>query len=181
MILHMIWPPDISIIVYQGQVWWYLSMYHGTCAARWRGLGAPGARPSTSFGLDIAHVLGTCVQPIQLEIASLITMVHSLTVCMLWHSFIHWLSVCFDSLCPIKMVLTEGLHGASHSSLWTSLKAQSAIILNPSCNSPHVGRGCWPSYKYTRTITTKRSHDAIAKCVYLILWVGSWIGLELNG
>ncbi len=59
----MTWPPGISFIIYQCQVWWYLSLlYHGTCAAGWRGLGAPGARRSTSSGLAIANVLGTCVQ-----------------------------------------------------------------------------------------------------------------------
>jgi hypothetical protein len=58
----MIWLPDISIIIYQGQVWWYRSIYHGTCAAGWRVLGAPGARSSTSFGLAIAKVLRTSVQ-----------------------------------------------------------------------------------------------------------------------
>ncbi len=37
-------------------------IYHGTCAAGWRGLGAPCARRSTSFGHAIANVLVTCVR-----------------------------------------------------------------------------------------------------------------------
>jgi hypothetical protein len=66
MILTMIWPPDISITWYHSHmmphIWWYYSLYHGTCAAGWRGLGAPCARCSTSSCLAIANVLGTCVQ-----------------------------------------------------------------------------------------------------------------------
>ncbi len=66
MILAMIWPSDISIPWYHrhviSQIWWCLSLYHGTCAAGWRWLGEPGARRSTSSGLSIANVLGTCVQ-----------------------------------------------------------------------------------------------------------------------
>ncbi len=38
------------------------SLYHGACAAEWHRLGAPGARRSTSSGLAIANVPGTCVQ-----------------------------------------------------------------------------------------------------------------------
>jgi hypothetical protein len=36
------------------------------------------------------------------------------------------------TLCSIKIVLTEGLHGASHSSLWASLRGQLDSTLNPS-------------------------------------------------
>lgn len=50
-----------------------------------------------------------------------------------------WQSVCFDSLCCIKMFFTGGLHGASHSSLRASLRGQSDSSLNPSCDSPHIG------------------------------------------
>ncbi len=39
------------------QIWWYLSLYHGTCTEAWLGLEAPGARSSTSFDLAIANVL----------------------------------------------------------------------------------------------------------------------------
>ena len=66
MILTMIWPSDISITWYHSHmmphIWWYYSLYHVTCAAGWRGLGAPCARCSTSSCLAIANVLGTCVQ-----------------------------------------------------------------------------------------------------------------------
>ncbi len=48
-------------------------------------------------------------------------------------------SVLFDSLCSIRMVLTAGLHGASHCSLRASLRGQSASTLNSSCDSPHIG------------------------------------------
>ena len=41
----------------------YLSLYHGsTCAAGWRGLGAPGARCSTSSSHAIADMLAARVQ-----------------------------------------------------------------------------------------------------------------------
>jgi hypothetical protein len=45
MILHLIWPSDITITWCQCQVWSYLSLCHGTCVAGWRGWGhqAPGA------------------------------------------------------------------------------------------------------------------------------------------
>ena len=63
MILAMIWPTDISITWYHShtisQILWCYSLYHGTCAAGWRGLGAPGARRSTSSCLAIANVLGS--------------------------------------------------------------------------------------------------------------------------
>ena len=66
MISPMIWPPDISITWYHShtisRILWCYSLYHGTCAAGWHGLGAPGARRSTSSGLTIANVLGTGVQ-----------------------------------------------------------------------------------------------------------------------
>jgi hypothetical protein len=66
MISPMIWPSDISITWYHNhtisQILWCYSLYHGTWAARWRGLGAPCARcSSSSSGLAIANVLGTCV------------------------------------------------------------------------------------------------------------------------
>ena len=60
----MIWPPDISNFWYHSHVIsrisWYVPLYHGTCAAGWRGLGAPASRCSTSSGsgLAIANVLG---------------------------------------------------------------------------------------------------------------------------
>ena len=61
----MIWPPDISMLVYHSHVIsrisWYVRLYHGTCAAGWRWLGQLGARCSTSSGLSIAYVLGTGV------------------------------------------------------------------------------------------------------------------------
>jgi hypothetical protein len=67
MILPMIWPSDISITWYHShvisQILWCYSLYHGTCAAGWHGLGAPGAKRSTSesSGLTIANlnVLGS--------------------------------------------------------------------------------------------------------------------------
>ena len=66
MILPMIWPSDISNLVYHrpliSQIWWYHSLYHGTCAAGWSGLGAPGSRRSAGSGLAIANVLGTGAQ-----------------------------------------------------------------------------------------------------------------------
>jgi hypothetical protein len=67
MILPMIWPSDICITWYHShtisQILWCYNLYHGTCAAGWRGLEAPGARRSTSSVLAIiANVLGTCVQ-----------------------------------------------------------------------------------------------------------------------
>jgi hypothetical protein len=62
------WPwfgPLISVLRDIIAIWchiWYYSLYHGTCAAGWRGLGAPCARCSTSSCLAVANVLGTCVQ-----------------------------------------------------------------------------------------------------------------------
>ncbi len=52
-IYAMIWPSDISMSWYDSHVisWisWYVPLYHGTCAAVWRGLGpqlgAPAAPP----------------------------------------------------------------------------------------------------------------------------------------
>ncbi len=62
------WPSDISIPHSHAisQILWCYSLYHGTCAAGWHGLGAPGAKHSTSesSGLTIANlnVLGTGVE-----------------------------------------------------------------------------------------------------------------------
>jgi hypothetical protein len=64
--LPMIYAIDIIITCYHGHtishILWYLSPYHGTCAAGWRWLGAPGARCSTGSSHAIANMLGTCVQ-----------------------------------------------------------------------------------------------------------------------
>ncbi len=67
MILRMIWPYDISNLVYHSHIisWilWYSILYHSTCgAAGWGGLGAPDARRSTGSGHAIANVLGAGVQ-----------------------------------------------------------------------------------------------------------------------
>ena len=67
MILHMIWPYDISNLVYHSHMisWilWYSILYHSTCgAAGWGGLGAPDARRSSGSGHAIANVLGAGVQ-----------------------------------------------------------------------------------------------------------------------
>ncbi len=98
---------------------------------------------------------------------------------------IHWQSVSFDKLCSIKIVLTGGLHGASHSSLWASLRGKSesdsdghwqhpdSELRLPPCRN--YTRACSRSYKYMRMSTIKRRHDAIAKYLKLILWAGSWI------
>ncbi len=66
LLLRMIYAFDISITRYHSHTishfLWYLSLCHGTCAAGWRGLGAPGARCSTCSSHSIANMLGTCVQ-----------------------------------------------------------------------------------------------------------------------
>jgi hypothetical protein len=67
MILRMIWPYDISNLVYHSHMisWilWYSILYHSTCgAAGWGGLGAPDARRSSGSGHAIANVLGAGVQ-----------------------------------------------------------------------------------------------------------------------
>jgi hypothetical protein len=66
--IRILWlRPLISVLrdicaIWISQIWWYHSLCHGTCAAGWRGLGAPGARCSSASCLAIANVLGTCVQ-----------------------------------------------------------------------------------------------------------------------
>ena len=66
LILRMIYAFDISISRYHSHtishILWYLSLCHGTCAAGWGGLGAPGARCSTGSSHAIANMLGTRVQ-----------------------------------------------------------------------------------------------------------------------
>ncbi len=60
----MIRPSDISMSWYHSHVIsrisGYVRLYHGTCAAGWRGLGPPGASCSTSSSLTIANVAWTC-------------------------------------------------------------------------------------------------------------------------
>ena len=66
LILRMIYAIDIIITRYHSHtishILWYHSLCHGTCAAGWRWLGAPGARCSTGSSHAIANMLGTCVQ-----------------------------------------------------------------------------------------------------------------------
>ncbi len=68
LLLRMIYAFDISITRYHSHaishILWYLSLCHGTCAAGWRGLGAPGARCSTgsSHAITNLNMLGTCIQ-----------------------------------------------------------------------------------------------------------------------
>ena len=66
LLLRMIYAIDIIITWIHSHtishILWYLSPYHGTCAAGWRWLGAPGARCSAGSSHAIANMLGTCVQ-----------------------------------------------------------------------------------------------------------------------
>ena len=66
LLLRMIYANDIIITGYHSHtishILWYHSLCHGTCAAGWRWLGAPGARCSAGSSHAIANMLGTCVQ-----------------------------------------------------------------------------------------------------------------------